>query len=98
MPTPPRPIRHSLWVLVPGAILGPPVTGILIMVIFGGALRETPAFAFGVFVGYPAALIALCVVLATLAAPGRGRAIVVTLAVCGSLFWWLVMVVGSIAP
>ncbi len=98
MTTTPRQRIRSLWVLVPGAIVGPPVAGLLIMVLFGGALRETPAFAFGVMIGYPAALIALCVVLATVASPGKPRVIVTTVAACWSLFWWLVMVVGSIAP
>jgi hypothetical protein len=98
MTTPPRPFLHSLWVLVPGAMVGPPVAGILIMVVFGGALRETAAFEFGLFIGYPAALIALCLALATLASPGKTRAMVGTLALCGSLFWWLVMIAGSIAP
>jgi hypothetical protein len=84
--------------LVPAALLGPPVVGVIVMIIFGGGLRETAAYVFGIMIVYPAALFALCVVLAKAAVPGGARMTVGLLAAGGSLLWWLVMMVGSIAP
>src|SRR3989442_10483697 len=95
---PSRSRLRSLWVLVPFSLIGPLLVGILVQMLVGGSLRETPAYTAGIFLIYPIGLIAFIGVVCLQAAPGRSRIVVFLTAAASSLFWWLAMVVGSIAP
>jgi len=64
----------------------------------GGSLRDTPAYEAGMFLVYPLALIALIGFVSLQAAPGASRFVVFLTATGSSLFWWFLMVVGSMAP
>ena len=52
-------IGSRLWVLIPLALIGPLIIGILVQLLVGGDLRETDAYTAGIMFLYPLALMAL---------------------------------------
>jgi len=89
---------RSLWVLIPVSFIGPLLVGIFVQLLVGGSLRQTSAYEAGLYLLFPLGLMAFIGFVSFLAAPGPARLVVFLTASASSLFWWFVMVVGSMAP
>jgi hypothetical protein len=85
-------------VLIPVALIGPVIAGVVIQMLVGGALRETAAYEAGVLLIFPLVLLVFTGAISLQASSGKPRVVVFLTAAGASLFWWLVKVVGSIAP
>jgi hypothetical protein len=75
----------SMWLLVPAALLGPPILGIGLV----GTLPHS------LFPFLAAGIVAFA---ATRAEPGARRLIFALLAGCNTLLWCLILFVGMLAP
>ena len=97
-PFPPRESKPlwSMWLLVPLALLGPPILGIFLVGLIPHAL-STNGSEIGLLL-FPFLAGAIVAFAAARAAPGAKRVIFALLAGGNILLWMLILFVGMLAP
>lgn len=85
-----------MWLLVPLALLGPPILGIFLVGFIPHGL-STNGIEIGLLL-FPFLAAGFVAFAATRAAPGAKRLIFALLAGCNILLWLLILFVGMLAP
>ena len=95
LPPEPKPV-WSMWLLVPLALLGPPIVGIFLVGFIPHEL-STNGSMIGLLL-FPFLAAGIVAFAAARAEPGGKRLIFVGLAGCNTLLWCLILFVGMLAP